>query len=72
MSEVLDKIKSRRSIRKYRSDMIPQDNKNALDFQLSTLLGYLVAKDTYTNIFVLSGRQESDHTKSCGLSAADY
>ena len=25
MSEVLDKIKSRRSIRKYRSDMIPQD-----------------------------------------------
>lgn len=25
--------------------------KNALDFQLSTLLGYLVAKDTYTNIF---------------------
>ena len=25
MSEVLDKIKSRRSIRKYKSDMIPQD-----------------------------------------------
>ena len=25
MSEVLDKIKSRRSIRKYKSDMVPQD-----------------------------------------------
>ena len=25
MSEVLDKIKSRRSIRKYKSDMVPQE-----------------------------------------------
>ena len=34
--------------------------KNALDFQLSTLLGYLVAKDTYTNIFVISNDRGFD------------
>ena len=34
--------------------------KNALDFQRSTLLGYLVAKDTYTNIFVISNDRGFD------------
>ena len=34
--------------------------KNALDFQLSTLLGYLVAKDTYTNIFIISNDRGFD------------
>ena len=31
-----------------------------MDFQLSTLLGYLVAKDTYTNIFVISNDRGFD------------
>ena len=31
MNEVLEKIKSRRSIRKYRSDMIPQDKLEKID-----------------------------------------
>lgn len=34
--------------------------KNALDFQLSTLLGYLVAKDMYTNIFIISNDRGFD------------
>ena len=34
--------------------------KNALDFQLSTFLGYLVAKETYSHIFVISGDKGFD------------
>ncbi len=34
--------------------------KNALDFQLSTLLGYLVAKELYTHIFVISNDKGFD------------
>ena len=34
--------------------------KNALDFQLSTLLGYLLAKGLYTHIFVISGDKGFD------------
>ena len=34
--------------------------KNALDFQLSTLLGYLVSKNYYTHIFVISNDKSFD------------
>ena len=34
--------------------------KNALDFQLSTLLGYMVAKEIYTHIFVISNDRGFD------------
>ncbi|MBR6103078.1 MAG: hypothetical protein IKP95_11665 [Ruminococcus sp.] len=34
--------------------------KNALDFQLSTLLGYLLAKEQYTHIFIISGDKGFD------------
>ncbi len=34
--------------------------KNALDFQLSTLLGYMVAKEIYTHIFVISNDKGFD------------
>lgn len=34
--------------------------KNALDFQLSTLLGYMVAKETYSHIFVISNDKGFD------------
>ena len=34
--------------------------KNALDFQLSTLLGYLLAKELYTHIFIISGDKGFD------------
>ncbi|MBQ7186598.1 MAG: hypothetical protein IJR91_03075 [Ruminococcus sp.] len=34
--------------------------KNALDFQLSTLLGYLLAKEIYTHIFIISGDKGFD------------
>ena len=34
--------------------------KNALDFQLSTLLGYLLAKGLYTHIFIISGDKGFD------------
>ncbi|MBR1393759.1 MAG: hypothetical protein IJ561_08015 [Ruminococcus sp.] len=34
--------------------------KNALDFQLSTLLGYLLAKGSYTHIFIISGDKGFD------------
>ncbi len=34
--------------------------KNALDFQLSTLLGFMVAKETYSHIFVISGDKGFD------------
>ncbi len=34
--------------------------KNALDFQLSTLLGYLLAKELYSHIFIISGDKGFD------------
>ncbi len=34
--------------------------KNALDFQLSTLLGFMVAKETYSHIFVISNDKGFD------------
>ena len=34
--------------------------KNALDFQLSSLLGYLLAKELYTHIFIISGDKGFD------------
>lgn len=34
--------------------------KNALDFQLSTLLGYLLAKEQYTHIMIISGDKGFD------------
>ena len=34
--------------------------KNALDFQLSTLLGYLLAKGSYSHIFIISGDKGFD------------
>ena len=34
--------------------------KNALDFQLSTLLGYLVSKNYYSHIFVISNDKSFD------------
>lgn len=42
--------------------------KNALDFQLSTLLGFMVAKETYTHIFVISNDKGFDflHAFWCG------
>ena len=42
--------------------------KNALDFQLSTLLGYMVAKETYSHIFVISNDKGFDflHSFWCG------
>lgn len=38
--------------------------KNALDFQLSTLLGYMVAKEIYTHIFVISNDKGFDFLHS--------
>ncbi|MBR1738987.1 MAG: hypothetical protein IJ737_01730 [Ruminococcus sp.] len=35
--------------------------KNALDFQLSTLLGYLVCRDAYSHIFVISNDKSFDY-----------
>lgn len=38
--------------------------KNALDFQLSTLLGFMVAKETYSHIFVISNDKGFDFLHS--------
>ena len=65
MSEVLDKIKSRRSIRKYRSDMIPQDKLEKI-IEAGTYAATGMGKQSPIIIAVTNKEQKSRESEAAG------